>query len=171
MQQSPGYTFRASIRSAGSTVRIKGEYQAPDRIHQKVRIGSGGPTEVAMIGTQVYERGTDGAWHQTSSSGGTATDPSTNFGVLANARNVSRGRCALPAASARRKAHGAVTSWAFGRGTGRDGSPTQYRPVLAADRRCANRLRSRVHLLPSRRPERAARQICMEAEMRAMRCR
>ena len=90
MQQSPGYTFRASIRSAGSTVHIKGEYQAPDRLHQKVRIGSGTPTEVAMIGTQVYERGTDGAWHQTPSSGGTATDPRTNFGVLANARNVSR---------------------------------------------------------------------------------
>jgi hypothetical protein len=46
--------------------------------------------EVAMIGAQVYERGPDGAWQQTSSNGGTPTDPRTTFGVLANARSVSR---------------------------------------------------------------------------------
>jgi len=88
MQQSPGYTFSARITTAGSAVKIAGEFQAPDRVHEVVQIGTAPPSELVMIGTQAYARDASGTWRSTTTAGSGQSDVRAAFTALQSADRV-----------------------------------------------------------------------------------
>lgn len=93
MQQSPGYKFTAKITTAGSSVKIAGEFQAPDRVHEVVQIGTAPPSELVMIGTQVYAKDASGTWRSTKAVASGQPDLRSTFSALRSADRVThRGR-------------------------------------------------------------------------------
>ncbi|MFN8027340.1 MAG: hypothetical protein U0W40_13580 [Acidimicrobiia bacterium] len=88
MQQVPGYTFTAAVGNGAGKVKITGEYQAPDRIHETVQIGTQAPSEVVMVGTDVYAKNAAGAWQKAQPTGTTTSDLRTTFAALQQASGV-----------------------------------------------------------------------------------
>jgi len=88
MQQSPGYRFSAGITTAGTSVKIAGEFQAPDRVHEVVQIGTATPSELVMIGTQVYAKDASGTWRSTTAAASGASDVRATFAALQTADHV-----------------------------------------------------------------------------------
>jgi len=90
MQRSPGYRFTAAITTPGSSVTITGEFQAPDRVHEVVQIGTTASSELVMIGPQVYAKDRSGTWRSTTSTGPAPTDLRSTFATLGSADHVKR---------------------------------------------------------------------------------
>ncbi len=88
MQEVPGYTFSASVGTGPGKVKIAGEYQAPDRIHEVVQIGTKPASELVMIGSEVYAKDTGGAWQRTRNATATTSDLRTTFAALKSAADV-----------------------------------------------------------------------------------
>jgi hypothetical protein len=92
MQGVGGYSFSAIVGSgaAARKVKIAGEYEAPDRIHEVVQVGTGPASELVMIGSEVYAKSSAGLWQRTRAANGTRTDLRSTFAALAAARQVKR---------------------------------------------------------------------------------
>jgi outer membrane lipoprotein-sorting protein len=90
MQQVPGYAFSAAVGNGAGKVKIAGEYQAPDRIHEVVQIGTKPASELVMIGSEVYAKDTAGAWQRTRAANGNTADLRSTFAALQGATNVKR---------------------------------------------------------------------------------
>ena len=92
MQEVGGYSFSAIVGSgaAAKKVKIAGEYQAPDRVHEVVQVGTGPASELVMIGSEVYVKNAAGAWQRTRATNGSQTDLRSTFAAVAAARQVKR---------------------------------------------------------------------------------
>ena len=123
MQGVGGYSFSAIVGSGAEPrkVEIAGEYQAPDRIHEVVRVGTGPASELVMIGSEVYAKSPAGTWQRTRAANGTQTDLRSTFAALAAARQVKRHGTGvsfvLGSAASRRLAGSAATGTTTGRVT------------------------------------------------------
>lgn len=90
MQAASGYAFTGVVEVASSQVRVSGEFQAPDRIHEVVTSPNGARAEVLLIGSVSFLReAATSQWHR-SSAASAATDPRTAFSVLKQATGVRR---------------------------------------------------------------------------------
>jgi hypothetical protein len=71
-------------------VKIAGEFQAPDRVHEVVQIGTTTPSELVMIGGQAYAKDPKGAWRSTTARASTQSDLRATFAAMKSADHVKR---------------------------------------------------------------------------------
>jgi outer membrane lipoprotein-sorting protein len=137
MQQVPGYTFSASVGTGAGRVKIAGEYQAPDRIHEVVQIGAKPASELVMIGSEVYAKDTAGAWQRTRPANATTSDLRTTFAALKSASKVKQSGKAITFTLTPKAAKALVGAQANGTTTGKvtvaDGHITQLRYTTKAN--------------------------------------
>ena len=90
MQAASGYAFSGVVDVASSQVKVGGEFQAPDRIHEFVTSPNGARAEVVLVGSASFVRDpATGKWRR-SAAASTTTDPRTAFSVLQQATGVHR---------------------------------------------------------------------------------
>jgi len=139
MLQVPGYTFSASVGSGAAKVKIAGEYQAPDRIHEVVQIGAKPASELVMIGSEVYAKDTTGAWQRTRQANATTSDLRTTFAALQSASNVKQSGKAVTFTLKPKAAKALVGAQVNGTTTGKvtvaDGHITQLHYTTTANGR------------------------------------
>ena len=115
MQQAGGFRFDATIASGGTTTRVVGHFEAPDRVHQVVTVAGHPTAEAVFIGRQAFVKdpatGTFRNRVQPPPAG--TADPRAAFAALAQARGVSREgttwRFSLPEQAARLLLQGPAT--------------------------------------------------------------
>lgn len=90
MQQAPSYSFDATITVGQTKTNVKGEFQAPDRLHQVVTAPGAAIVEIISVGSQVFVKDpTTGMWHnQPGSAQQGSIDPRAAFEALAKATNI-----------------------------------------------------------------------------------
>lgn len=89
MEVAPSYTFAGVVDVPPEAVRVNGEFQAPDRIHEMLTPPNGVGAEVVLVGTETFVRTAPaGVWRR-STTASTITDPRTAFSVLLDAQSVS----------------------------------------------------------------------------------
>jgi hypothetical protein len=92
MRVTRGYRFVATVRSDQQATVARGEFEAPDRVHETINVGDRQAAELVMSGARVVLRDPrTGAW-RTQSPGGTGatSDPRAAFVTLTGARDVRR---------------------------------------------------------------------------------
>jgi hypothetical protein len=92
MQQVASYRFDATVGVGTSQVKLTGEFQAPDRVHESITLTGQAPVEVVFAGNQAFVKdATTGAWrNRVQATAATTTDVRAAFGALTKADSVSR---------------------------------------------------------------------------------
>lgn len=90
MQQASSYSFDATIMVGQTKTNVKGEFQAPDRLHQTVTAPGAASVEIITIGSQVFVKDpTAGTWHnQPGAAQQGSIDPRAAFEALAKAADI-----------------------------------------------------------------------------------
>ncbi len=90
MQLATSYSFDATITVGKAQTKVKGEFQAPDRLHQVVTAPGAASVEIISIGSQVFVKDpTTGAWHnQPGAAQQGSIDPRAAFEALEKATQV-----------------------------------------------------------------------------------
>jgi hypothetical protein len=92
MRVTRGYRFVATVQSDQQATVARGEFEAPDRVHETISVGDRQAAELVMSGARVVLRDPrTGAWRTQHPAGAGATsDPRAAFVTLSGARDVRR---------------------------------------------------------------------------------
>ena len=110
MARAANFTFAATVVTHGTTTKVHGQFQAPDRDHLIVSNAGGVATELLLVGTKAFIRAADGSWQSQPSAAAAPSDPRGAFGILTSATDVraaakqadgTRYRFVVPASAAR----------------------------------------------------------------------
>lgn len=90
MRSTRGYRFVATVQTDKQSTVARGEFEAPDKVHETVSVGDRPVAELVSAGTRVVLRDPKtGAWRtQRATSPGAASDPRAAFAALTQARDV-----------------------------------------------------------------------------------
>jgi hypothetical protein len=87
MEAVTSYQFSGQLTIGIETLKLSGEFSAPDHLHETLTLPGVAPVERVLIGTAVYQR-TGSGWQRAAASA-TSSDPRTTFGALAGVTEVS----------------------------------------------------------------------------------
>jgi hypothetical protein len=89
MTTVPSYRFVATVRTQREVTVARGEFQAPDRVHQTIAVGSRPATELVILGTRVVVRDAPtGVWRDRQRGTAAVWDPRARFVALSRAAEV-----------------------------------------------------------------------------------
>ncbi len=87
MESVSSYQFSGQVTIGIETLKLAGEFSAPDHLHETLSLGGSAPVERILIGATTYQRsGT--SWKRVASAV-TSSDPRSTFGALAGVTAVS----------------------------------------------------------------------------------
>lgn len=90
MRAAKSYRFVATVKTDKQATVARGEFEAPDRVHETLAVGDRTVAELVSTGTRVIARDPNtGAWRtQPAANAGAASDPRATFGMLSKAADV-----------------------------------------------------------------------------------
>lgn len=90
MRASNGYRFVATVQTDKQATVARGEFQAPDRVHETITVGDRPVAELVSTGTRVVVRDPrTGAWRtQPAATAGTTSDPRAAFAAITKASDM-----------------------------------------------------------------------------------
>jgi outer membrane lipoprotein-sorting protein len=89
MRAVRSYRFVATVQTEKEAAVARGEFQAPDRVHQMITVGNRPAAELVINGTRVAVRDPrTGAWRDRQNGAAAASDPRAAFTTLTQARDV-----------------------------------------------------------------------------------
>ena len=89
MRSASGYRFGATVDAGTRVADVRGEFQAPDRVHQTVSLAGRPAVEMAFLGARVLVKDpVTGRWRDRVQTAATTTDPRRAFDALGRAAAV-----------------------------------------------------------------------------------
>jgi outer membrane lipoprotein-sorting protein len=89
MRATRSYRFVATVQTDKEATVARGEFQAPDRVHQTITVGDRPAAELVINGARVAVRDPrTGAWRDRQRGAAAASDPRAAFTTLSQARDV-----------------------------------------------------------------------------------